>query len=82
MLPNDDSKWKRQSLADGKGNGKRVRARNGDRRGSESRVLRGWSDVRYGKTSLAERQRLRFSIFKIITSVTQGQQHAERVGTT
>lgn len=36
MLPNDDSKWKRQSLADGKGNGKRVRARNGDRRGSES----------------------------------------------
>lgn len=50
--------------------------------GAPRAVLRGWSDVRYGKTSLAERQRLRFSIFKIITSITQGLQHAERVGTT
>lgn len=58
-----------------KGNGTtlRVSASNGSRRGTVSRDCRGWFDVSYDKTSVVERQRLRFSIFKIITSVNQGQ---------
>lgn len=63
-------------MADVKGHRERVRAGTGGGRGAESRGSRGRSDIGYDRTSVVERRRLRFSIFKIITSVSQGQRHA------